>query len=146
MYYPMAKTVGSTSVYNSWKAAAIFLLLLIFQPVYWTFFAFRPSDVWLLWCLVNQEKQNETLRQETKLWNFFLYFGIVMGGLSVLGSVLQFLQFDAPIKGDIFFQFYKWSRFSLIFLLISNISITEREIKKLVFFFFSIVVLYLPFV
>jgi hypothetical protein len=113
--------VNRNPFYNSWIGLIVFIFILIFQPGNATFFAFRPSDFWLLLCLFLQYKNgyNTILPFRSRLFlrNYGLYFGV----LAIIATLVQAFYINLSFDISFVAQFYRFLRYLLIFKFVENL-------------------------
>lgn len=107
--------------YSSWIALTVFVFILIFQPDKMTFFAIRPSDIWLFFCLLLQVINGYNMTIPFR--NRFLTknYGLFMGVLAIIATIVQASYANISIDSSFLFQFYRFLRFLLIFKFAENI-------------------------
>ena len=113
----------------SYKALEIFIFIVIFQPKDWTFLAVRPSDLWLIFCLFQQDYNGYSQILSFKGRNFILYYGLIMGIIAIVGTTAQTFYDSRPFQLVFFFHIYRFFRFVLIFKLIENVVLYNGLIK-----------------
>jgi hypothetical protein len=107
--------------YNSWIGLSVFVLILIFQPGKFTFFAIRPSDVWLWYCLFLQLKNGYNITLPFKNRFLIKNYGLFMGVLAIISTLIQASYANISLESSFVFQFYRFLRFLLIFKFVENI-------------------------
>lgn len=107
--------------YSSWIAVTVFVLILIFQPVKTTFFAIRPSDIWLLFCLFLQVKNGYNITIPFRGRFLIRNYGLFMGVLAIIATMIQASYANFSLDISFIFHFYRFLRFLLIFKFVENI-------------------------
>ena len=134
------------SFYNTWKFLAFFIFVVFFQPTNVALYAFRFSDLLLFLALLFQAKNNLPNLTNYKEYKTLYYLGIIMGGIAFISTLFEYLYLAAPIKPQIFAHFYRWFRFTLILLVVNNITFKKEDYEKFIRFFVIMLIIYLPFV
>lgn len=107
--------------YRSWIAIAVFVLMLIFQPERATFYAIRPSDVWLLLCLFLQVKNGYNITIHFRNRFLIRNYGLFMGVLAIIATLIQASYANLSLDISFIFNFYRFLRFLLIFKFVENV-------------------------
>lgn len=107
--------------YSSWIGLIVFVILIIFQPSRMTFYAIRPADVWLLFCLILQylNGYNTVLPFQNRFP--VKYYGLFVGILAIVATLVQAAYSNTPLEVSFIFVFYRFIRFLLIFKFAENI-------------------------
>ncbi len=134
------------SFYNTWKFIAFFIFVVFFQPTNVAFYAFRFSDLLLFLALMFQAKTQLRDTTNFKEYKVLYNLGIAMGSIAFISTLFEYLYLAAPIKPQIFAHFYRWFRFTLILMVVNNITMTKEDYEKLIRFFVIMLIVYLPFV
>ncbi len=141
--------INRIPVYNSWIALVIFITVLIFQPDRATFYAIRPSDVWLLLCFYLQITKGYNITIPFRKRLLIKNYGLFMGILAIIATVIQASYAKLSLDTSFIFYFYKFLRFLIIFKFAENILINFRldDVKKIlrVYTLIGIVILILSF-
>jgi hypothetical protein len=119
--------------YVDWIAAAVFVLLLVFQPHQMAFYALRPSDGWLILCIILQYFNGYFNAISFKKRFLIEYFGLFIGLIAIVATLIQASYANITLDNSFIFNFYRFFRFLLIFKLIENIVVIlgNIAIKKL---------------
>lgn len=135
-------------VFNSFYSAIIFLLIVIVQPLDATFYALRPSDLWLLSCLFYQYviafRMHFKVIKISELRIIFI-LGFLFGIHALISTLLQAhwdrMNFDMVW----FFDVYRFFRISLIVVFIYNLfnNIEFNDLVKFINWYFIIICLIL---
>ncbi len=114
-------SVRTPPLYCSWKTLVIFIILIIFEPPKLTFYAIRPSDCWLLICLLFQYINGYNIILPFR--NRFLVknYGLFIGILAFIATLIQASSAGLTLDISFIFEFYRFLRFLLIFKLVENI-------------------------
>ena len=141
--------IKKTPLYNSWIALALFVFILIFQPNKATFYAMRPSDGWLLFCLINQYRNGCNIAIPFKNRLFIRNFGLYLGALAIVATLIQASYAYLTFNISFVFHFYRFLRFLLIFKFVENIfsNFSSDDANKFwrIFTFMGIIALILSF-
>jgi len=136
--------------YTSWIAIAVFVFIIIFQPAKATFYAIRPSDVWLLFCLFLQVKNGYNLIIHFRNRFLIRNYGLFMGILAIIATLIQASYSNISLNTAYIFNFYRFLRFLLIFKFVENILFyfSSNDAQKFwrVYTLIGIVVLILSFI
>lgn len=100
---------------------AVFVIILIFQPTKATFFAIRPSDVWLLICLFFQIRYGYNISIPFRNRFLIKNYGLFMGILAIIATVIQASYAYLSLDISFIFHFYRFLRFLLIFKFVENV-------------------------
>lgn len=138
-------TEKGPSFYNTWKFIAFFILVVFFQPTNVAFYAFRFSDLLLFMALLFQAKNLDPNLTNYKEYKQLYNLGIAFGSIAFISTLFEYLYLAAPIKPQIFAHFYRWFRFTIILLVVNNISLSKLDYEKLIRFFVVMLMIYLPF-
>lgn len=119
--------------YIDWIAAAVFVLLLVFQPHQMAFYALRPSDSWLILCIILQYFNGYFNAISFKKRFLIEYFGLFIGLIAIVATMIQASYAKITLDDSFIFNFYRFFRFLLIFKFIENIVFISgnNAIKKL---------------
>jgi hypothetical protein len=135
--------------YSSWIALAVFVFILIFQPAKATFYAIRPSDVWLLFCLFLQVQNGYYITIHFRNRFMIRNYGLFMGVLAIIATLIQASYSNISLNSAYIFNFYRFLRFLLIFKFVENILFyfSSNDAQKFwkVYTLIGIVVLILSF-
>lgn len=135
--------------YSSWIGLSIFVFILIFQPGKATFFAIRPSDVWLWYCLFLQFKNGYNIIFPFKNRLIIKNYGLFIGILAIIATLIQASYANLALDISFVFQFYFFLRFLLIFKFVENIlgNFTSDDAQKFwrVYTLMGIIVLILSY-
>jgi hypothetical protein len=108
-------------LYCSWKALVVFVFILIYQPPKATIFAIRPSDVWLLFCLLLQYINGYNITFHFRNRFLIRNYGLFMGILAIIATLIQASYTNLSLHISFIFDFYRFLRFLLIFKFVENI-------------------------
>lgn len=124
--------INKKSVYRSWLALAIFVIILIFQPTRATFYAIRPSDIWLLICLFLQIKNGYITFIPIRNSFIVRNYGLLMGVLAIIATLIQASYANLSLNISVVFHFFRFLRFLLIFKFIENIvfDLSRENVRK----------------
>ncbi len=134
------------SFYNTWKFIAFFIFVVFFQPTNVALYAFRFSDLLLFLALMFQAKSSLRSITNYKEYKVLYNLGIAMGSIAFISTLFEYLYLAVPIKPQIFAHFYRWYRFTLILMVVTNIKMEKEDYEKLIRFFVIMLMVYLPFV
>ena len=115
--------------FASYFPLIIFLVLILFEPVKWTFYAIRPSDIWLWYCLFQQDYNGYSQILPFKDRKFILYFGLILGIIAIIGTTAQAFYDSTSFQLFFFFNLYGFFRYVLIFKLVENVVLTNGLIE-----------------
>lgn len=122
------ENLNKVPYYSSWKAIILFIIIIILQPREATFFAIRPSDIWLLFCLFLQVKNGFNSHINISCRLLIKYYGFFIGILAIIATIVQASYNRISLDISFLFQFYFFLRFLLIYKFVENIlSIAKIE-------------------
>ena len=116
-----SEIIKKNPFYSSWIAFAVFVFTIIFQPYKATFFAIRPSDLWLLLCLFFQLKNGYNISIPFRNRFLIRNYGLFIGMLAIIATVIQACYANLSLNISFVFSFYRFLRFLLIFKFVENI-------------------------
>jgi len=124
--------IKKNTFYSSWIVLAVFVFILIFQPTKATFYAIRPSDIWLLFCLFYQLKNGYNITIHFRNRFLIRNYGLFIGVLAIIATLLQASYANISLDISFIFQFYRFLRFLLIFKFVENIffNFSSDDVKK----------------
>jgi hypothetical protein len=114
--------INRKSFYNSWVALVVFIFLIIFQPDKMTFYAIRPADIWLIFCLILQVLTVENIIIRFRKRFIVKNYGFLIGVLAIVATIVQASYANLTVSDSFIFQFYRFLRFLLIFKFAENIT------------------------
>jgi hypothetical protein len=118
--------------YCSWVSFSVFVYILIFQPTRATFYAMRPSDVWLLFCLFLQVKNGFKITFHFQSRFLIKNYGLFLGVLAIIATIIQASYMNLSLDLSFISNFYRFLRFLLIFKFIENVlaNFSDEDSKK----------------
>jgi|GEM_PF-2577109 len=120
--------------FSSWKVIAIYFLLILWESPNITFYALRPSDLWLVWALFSQRGK------AAKKINGYELSLLLLALLSQISNLIFTIIEGAAFKPQYFFSAYIFIRIFIIARIARNIFWQNGEQNKLLNFFMIAVV------
>lgn len=131
---------------NSWKMVAIMLLLVTFQPNGLTLFSLRISDFFMFYILLFQKTENKFFKNNLKEYNFIRFFGITMGIVALIATLLENSIFESTINFKGLAQTYRWFKYTMIFIIISNVKFTTKNYESIIRYYVIALLAFTPII